>query len=241
MLHKTKGIVLHTTNYSETSVVAKIYTELFGLQSYLINSVRSNKAKIRSAVLQPLSLVEMIVYHKANKGLQRISEIKSNPVFSTIPNDIRKSSIALFINEILYKSLREEEPDQKLFEFVFHSIHLLDLRTENSSDFHLSFLAQLTKYLGFYPHGEYSEQTPIFNLVEGKFQQSQPIHSHFISYPVSYYVDKLLKTSYDSLNELNISISSRRDLLKRLIEYYELHLANFKEVKSYEVLEEIMN
>src|SRR3990172_7140574 len=122
MIYKTRGIVLHHIKYSETSVIAKIYTELFGLQSYLINGVRSQKAKVKANLLQPLSLVDMIVYHKEKKGLQRIRDVSGNPPLSSIPYDFPKSSVALFIAEILYKSIREEEANTNMFEFIFHSI-----------------------------------------------------------------------------------------------------------------------
>ena len=99
MLHKTRGIVFHHTDYSETSVVAKIYTELFGLQSYLVNSVRKKNAKVKQHVFQPLTLVEMVVYHKERSGLKRLADAKNSPVLKSIAFDIRKSSVILFMNE----------------------------------------------------------------------------------------------------------------------------------------------
>jgi DNA repair protein RecO (recombination protein O) len=92
MLHKTRGIVLHTTNYSETSVIAKVYTELFGLQSYLINGVRNKKAKVKANLLQPLSLLNLVAYHKERNGLQRVSEVSTGTTFTSIPYNIIKSN-----------------------------------------------------------------------------------------------------------------------------------------------------
>jgi DNA repair protein RecO (recombination protein O) len=156
MLHKTRGIVFHVTEYSESSVVAKIYTELFGLQSYLINSARKKSPKIKPASLQPLSLIDLMVYHKERSGLQRLAEARTQPALKSIPFDIRKSSIVLFINEVLLKSVKEEESNRALFDFIFSSVELLDLQDEVQSDFHLVFLLQLTKYLGFYPQDNFS-------------------------------------------------------------------------------------
>src|SRR4051812_33656990 len=132
MLHKTRGIVFHVTPYAESSVVAKIYTEQLGLQSYLVNGVRSKKAKIKSGLLQPLSLLDMVVYHKDRGGLQRIKELRqaTGGQFSTIPFDVVKSSVVIFINEVLYKSVKEEEANPQLFDFIFHALQLLDIRTE---------------------------------------------------------------------------------------------------------------
>src|SRR2546430_2069454 len=112
MLHKTRGIVFHVTDYSESSVVAKIYTELFGLQPYLINSVRKKKSSVKPSALQPLALIDLVVYHKERSGLKRVADAKNNPVLKSIPFDVRKSSVVLFLNEVLYKSVKEEEANQ---------------------------------------------------------------------------------------------------------------------------------
>ena len=248
MVYKTRGIVLHHLKYSETSVIAKIYTELFGLQSYLINGVRSKpahprggKAKVKANILQPLSLVDMIVYHKEKNVLQRIREVSSNHPFSSIPYDIPKCSIALFIAEILYKSIREEEANANLFEFLFHSIQILDLTTGNCANFHLLFMLQLTKHLGFYPNGKYSDKFNFFDLREGVFLERQPDHPHFIPPPIGAYLNLLSETSFEKLNQINIKPDHRKRLLEHLIEYYELHLSNMNEVKSHRILETVMN
>ena len=241
MIYKTRGIVLHHIKYSETSVIAKIYTELFGLQSYLINGVRRQKAKVKANLLQPLSLVDMIVYHKEKKGLQRIRDVSGNPPLSSIPYDFPKSSVALFIAEILYKSIREEEANTNLFEFLFHSIQKLDITTGNCANFHLFFMLQLTKYLGFYPNRKYSGKFNFFDLREGVFSEKQPEHPNFISPPLCVYIDMLSETSFEKLNQISISPEHRKRLLEHLIEYYELHLPNMKNIKSHLVLETIMN
>ncbi|HEY1023883.1 MAG TPA: DNA repair protein RecO, partial [Sphingobacteriaceae bacterium] len=105
MLHKTRGIVFKTTDYSESSVVVQVFTEKFGLQSYLINGVKRPKAKIRSNILQPLHLLDMVVYHKPAGNIQRVAEVRQVPVFQTIPYDVVKSSLVLFLNEVLHKSI----------------------------------------------------------------------------------------------------------------------------------------
>jgi DNA repair protein RecO (recombination protein O) len=112
MLHKTRGIVFKCTDFSETSVVVQIFTEKFGLQSYLINGVKKPKAKIKQNVLQPLHLLDMVVYHKAAGNIQRVAELRHVPVFQNIPYDIVKSSLAIFINEVLYKSVRQQTADE---------------------------------------------------------------------------------------------------------------------------------
>ncbi len=241
MLYKTRGIVLHTINYSETSIIAKVYTELFGLQSYLINGVRNKKAKVKANLLQPLSLLDMVVYHKERTGLQRISEIQPNIAFTSIPYNVVKSSIALFLNEILYKAIREEEVNSNLFEFIYNSTCILDLKANNFHNFHLFFMMQLSKYLGFYPLGVYSESESYFNLKEGAFQSSQPLHQHYLNYPLSQIAYQITISSYETLDTIILDKLQRKELLQKIIDYFELHLTSFSQVKSHHVLEEVMD
>ncbi len=162
MLHKTRGIVFHTTEYSETSVVVKMYTELFGFQSY--HREQCPKKKCQDSLLRlPITQLwlKWSFTTKNVSGLQRISEIRPSPTLRTVPFDVLKSSMALFLNEVLYKSIREEEANAQLFDFLFHSIQWLDVHEPANSDFHLLFLLQLSKYLGFFPTDNYSRNTAL--------------------------------------------------------------------------------
>ena len=126
MLHKTRGIALHTVKFSETSIIAKIYTELFGLQSYLIKGIRKQHSRIKPGLFQPLTILDLTVYHKETGSLQSLKEVHNLYPYQSLPFDIMKSSIALFMNELIYKSIREEEPNQELFDFLFDACIDLD-------------------------------------------------------------------------------------------------------------------
>ena len=139
MLHKVKGIVLKTTNYSESSVIVQVLTDKFGMQSYLINGVKKPKAKIKMNMLQSLHLLDMVVYHKTNTNIQRVSEIRQTPVFKSIPYDMVKTSIVIFLNEVLYKSIRQQSADDSLFDYIFNAIAWFDETEELNPNFHLSF------------------------------------------------------------------------------------------------------
>jgi len=239
MLHKTRGIVFQVTDFGETSVVAKIYTELFGLQGFLVNSVRKKNAKVKQNVLHPLALVDLVVYHKERKGLHRIAEIRSNPSLQSIPFNIVKNSMTLFLDEVLCKSIREEEPNQQLFEFIFHSIHLLDVQSPVNNDFHLCFLIQLMKYLGFYPVENFSAGEKYFNLREGIFEADIPGHMDYIDPVLAEVFHKLLQASLNFSANLSVPVLQKRMLMEKILEYYRLHLTGFTEVKSLKVLEEV--
>jgi DNA repair protein RecO (recombination protein O) len=239
MLHKTRGIVFRVTDFGETSVIAHVYTELFGLQGYIINSVRKKKSRIKLNVLHPLSLVDLVVYHKEKKGLHRAAEVRSNPILQSIPGDIYKTSIALFLDEILCKTIKEEEPNPQLFDFIFHAIQILDMQTPVSNNFHLNFLIRLSRYLGFYPMENYSETDSIFNLQEGIFQCNIPVHPFYLEGSLSANFYQLIKTSIDFSSDLKMQVAEKRMLIDKILQYYALHISGFGEVKSQKVLEEI--
>ncbi|WP_423146993.1 DNA repair protein RecO [Rubrolithibacter danxiaensis] len=240
MLHKTRGIVLKSTNYSESSVVVQIFTEKFGIQSYLINGVKKPKAKIRNSILQPLHLLDMVVYHKPEGNLQRVAEVRQVPLFQHIPYDIVKSSLTLFLNEVLYKSLKHQQTDEQLFDYIFHSVELLDKIEGSLNTFHLHFLLKLTRYLGFYPDLTNSNFN-YFDLKEGIYSNVPPPHPYVLDEPYKTYWEILVKGNIENLGKITIPVTERRVLLERLLDYYRLHIDGFDEIKSHHILEEVLN
>ena len=242
MLYTSKGIVLHHFKYSEKSVIAKIYTEKFGLQPFIINGVRNKKSKNKASYLQPLSLVEVNAYKKENKGLQQVKNIKLSVPFQEIPFEIYKTSIAFLIAEILHKAIKEEENNDALFHFLFNGIQILDLKKENYINFHLLFLAQLTRHLGFFPQNiNIAHATYYFDLQEGVFTHLLPPHKLFINAEISAYLIQIFNSNFDELQEIKCNNINRKLILNALLNYYSLHLSNFDNLKSKEVLEEILS
>lgn len=241
MLHKTRGIVFKTTDYSESSVVVQVFTEKFGLQAYLINGVKKPKAKISRNMLQPLHLLEMVVYHKPNGNIQRVAELRNVPVLTSIPYNVVKSSLVIFLNEVIYKAIRQQETDPNLFNFIFFSIEWLDHQEQGLANFHLLFLLQLSKYLGFHPERNEAGNAAYFNLKDGLFIASKPEHNLFLAPPYTQYFNLLIGKSFEDLPEIKIPNDIRRFLLDRLLEYYALHIDGFGQIRSHEVLEEVLS
>jgi len=241
MLYKTRGIVLHYIKYSETSVIVTIYTERFGRQAYIINGVRSKKAKIKANILQPMFLLDMEVYNKPKRDLQRVKEVQNAVIFSSLPYDIRKSTIAIFIAEIIYKAIQEQEPNKELFEYLYNSVQILDLKESGLSVFHIYFLIQLSKYLGFYPNNNYSEEKCFFDLKAGAFMQIKPFHTSFLDKEHSLIFSKLMNFSADQHESLKITYKVRTEMLEKIIEYYRLHNTGISEIKSTSVLKEVFH
>ncbi len=239
MLAQTRGIVLHQIKYSESSIVAKIYTEAFGLQSYLVRGVRKKKSKNSAAYFQHLSLLDMTVYHKERNNLNNIKEIKPAFTFQDIPYNVFKGSIALFINEFLINALKEEEANKELFNFIFDSICFLDLADDDTNNFHLMFCIHLTKYLGFYPQGIYSQDFPYFDLQEGAFCEDKPAHGNYLEKEAAALLSEIKNHSFENLKNLHPKRSTKQAFLNALVDYYRIHLAGMPEIKSLSVLQSL--
>ena len=240
MLHKTRGIVFKTTNYGESSVIVQLFTEKFGLQSYIINGAKKPKAKIGRNMLQPLHLLDMVVYHKNTGNVQRVAELKNSPVLQTIPYDVIKSCLAIFLNEVLYKAVRQQSADENLFDFVFSAVEWLDHQTAGLANFHLLFLMQLTRYLGFYPDRYLMNDADYFDMKNGVFSKYKPDSVLYLSPPHTQNFNRLLDATFEGIGELKFTNDERRYLLTKLLEYYALHIEGFGIIRSHEILEEVL-
>lgn len=240
MQQKLRAIVLDITPYAEASVIVKAYTDQFGLQSFLVNGVRKQKPRFAPNLFQPLTLLELVAYVKKLGGLHRVSEVTAHPPLVHIPYDTIKISIALFMAEILYRSIKEEEANPELFGFVDHAVQMLDVQHETAPSFHLGFCVQLSRYLGFYPGGRYDSLSPYFDLKEGFFVMSQPTHPWFIGPDLSAQLQQLLHLTLEDIHLCSLSKASRHNLLRSIITYYELHHTQGFSIRSHEVLGELM-
>ncbi len=240
MLEKTRGIFLHYINYTDSSVIARVYTEKFGQQSYIISGVRSKKSATRINVFQPLFLLDMEVYHKDGRGLQRMKNARLAEPFSQLPYDIRKSSQAIFLAELLMKCLKEEEGNPKLFEFLYHACCLLDLANEGANNFLISFLFRLTRFLGVEPQAPPAGNYRYFDLISGTFKEREPVHHQYMDVETTRKFAELFSYDFSELDKLSYRNSHRTDLLHHLIDYYKIHLDISGEIKSLDVLKEVM-
>ena len=237
---KTAGIVLHSLKYSDSATIVTIYTQQFGRVSYMVYGVNKKKAICRPALLQPLSIVELDVAHVPGKEIQHIKEIRTTIPFVEIPFEPVKNSIALFLSEVLFRTLRQSEPDEELFSFLEKSIQLLDCCEQGVANFHLVFLLKLTRYLGCAPNSE-KETNGYFDLINGLFLQQRPLHSHYLLPEVSKDFLTLLNLDYQNLDSLVFSRKRRVELLEGIVEYYRLHVPDFNGLHSLEVLQHLFN
>lgn len=239
MLATTEGIVLHFIKYGESSVIATIYTRDFGRQSYMINAARSKKSKNKASLLQPLFLVDLVAYQKQSRELHRVKELKSNQPYQNIPFDITKSSLAIFLAEVLYKAINEQESFPEMFDFIKSSLLYFDLMDVGASNFHLFFLFRLTEYLGFLPDTNQTNFQGWFDLRKGAVVPFEPTHPMFANKEVTEYLVDLSKLKIQDLGEFKISRKMRDSLISKLLDYYQLHFEDLGKINSLAVLREV--
>lgn len=232
---------MHHIKYNDSSIIAYIYTEHFGKQTYIIKGVHGKKAKIKINLFGPLHILELNVSNRSKRELQIISDAKIAEPLLHIPTDISKSSLSFFIAEILYKSLREEMPNPELFHFLVKSILQLDKNTSGVQNFHLYFLMELTKYLGFFPENNYTENTRFFDMAEGYFVSKMPMHPYFLDRETAKNFSAFINIPYENINAISISKTTRDDLLSKLIQYYQVHLIALNEIKTRDVLRDVFS
>jgi DNA repair protein RecO (recombination protein O) len=222
MIQKTRGIVFRFTRFGETSIIVNIFTEMFGLQSYIVNGVRSKSNRAgKIALYQPLTLLELVVYHKENAGILRIKEVKCLHPYQSIQRDIRKTTIAMFLNEVVNKAVKDQSHAEEICDFLIDSFIALD-EIPNPENFHLVFLLKLSRYLGF------GAQTT--DEVLGIWQLSKEEEL----------ILKILLVA-DYREQVAISYTSRKNLVEALMHYYSAHIDNFGDIKSVQVLKEVLS
>lgn len=230
----TKAIVLSSLKYGDTSLIVKAFTESDGLKSYLLKGIlTSKKGKLKAAYFLPLMQLEMVANHKNKGTLESIREAKVEVPYQTLHTDIVKNSMVLFLAEMLGNSIHEEEQDKALYNYLEYALHWLDQNPINPN-FHLLFLLNLAKYLGFYPDTSF-QNAPYFDLMEGSFM-AVPSLNPLIEGETLDYFKKFLGINFDALQTVRMSKPQRQELLKKVILYFELHLHGFRKPKSLAVL-----
>ena len=242
MIHETKGILLHRLKYSDSKLILKILTKEFGLQSYLFYASVTAKNKFKLNLLQPMYLLDLQVYHKEKSGLQKIKEIAPAEIYKTIPFEIGKQTLSLFLAEFISKILQENQTDKELFDYIFNSMKLLDqadIHTVNN--FHVLFLYRLTEFLGIMPEKNYSTSRKIFDLQAAKFIVGHPNHKAFSDEKISRKFYELTTKPSLLVSDFKLSNQERRELLQGMINFYNLHLNRPGKLKSLEILAQVFS
>ncbi len=224
MISKTRGIVFRFTRFRESSIIASIFTEVFGLQAYIVNGVRSARPSAnKMALYQPLTLLDMVVYHREHANINRIREVKCLFPSHTVATDIKKTTISMFICEILNKTVKEEAQSRDIFNFLFNSLLTLEHQMENYENFHLVFLIKLSRYLGF-----------------GAYTASQIGGTRMLDRETEDILEQLLGAEYITALE-GITAARRREILEVILGFYAEHVESLGAVKSVPILRDVLS
>ena len=238
MILSTKAIVLNHIRHGDSSLIVRLYTECAGRQTVFVKGASSRKSQMPAGLFQPLNMIETDLHKRTNREMQRISNVRLFYPFRNIPFDPVKTCIALFITEILHKTLKEEESNPALFDFLLHAIQTLDLNNRGTANFHLMFLLHYTRYLGFYPNAEQPSDIWFDSQREG-FSFLPAATSPTREY--NRLLSRLLDMSFEHLDDLQIDQHQRNYITELLLKYYATHVDNFGNIKSFSVLKNVFS
>jgi DNA repair protein RecO (recombination protein O) len=241
MIEKTRGIVLHQIKYSDSGIVAWLYTRKFGRQSFMVRGIRNRKSGKHNVFFQPMSVLDLVIYFKETRGMQTLKEFSVSYIPSDIWFNVKKSSVAIFLGEVLASVLKEETPNEDLFDFLERSVIYFDRCNEGYANFHIAFLAGLSSYLGFEPGPRSSGAGRYFDMLNGVFVSSPPDHGNYANEEISEILAAFFSSSYENINRIVLTGSLRNEVLETFVKYYSIHLPGLKRVKSLEVLKEVFS
>lgn len=237
--YKARGVVLHTLKYGDSSLVAHLLTDIGGRRSYMVQGVRSTRGHgSKLALFQPMFTLEFEGLESSRMQMHRFKEVRSGVVLQSVPFDIRKSTISLFMAEVLYRLVKESEPNEALFNFVWGSISALDSLGEGVSNFHLWFLAQLSRLLGFLPGNDYTDGD-WFDIREGLYTKTRPAHVCFMIQENARTLNDFMECDVRYLAEIGLNRTQRVDFLNAMLVYYGYHLDAINAVQSVRILQEV--
>lgn len=237
-LFKSLGIVFRSVKYSETSLILDVFTREKGMRSFIVSGVRSSKSKSKASLYQHLNILDLVAYDKDNK-LARIKECKIDHYYQRLSYDVVRSSIGLFLLEVCKNAIKEKEENVELFDFIKGRLQLLDSDVlPNFALFPIKFLLELSQFIGFMPYNNYSVSSPYFDLYNGRFT-SEMMEKYISTKEVSEQIAKIDGIEMLELNDLSIPKDLRNQIIDDLIVYFRLHIEQFKELKTLEVLRTI--
>ena len=241
MLEKTKGIILHQIKYTDSGIVAQLYTRRFGRQSFLIKGMRNKKAGKHNIMFQPMFILDLEMYYKPSREMQVLKEFSVSFTPYDIHSNIKKSCVAIFLGEVLTSVLKEESPHEEMFDYIEESIIYFEKCRDGFANFHIGFLAGLSSFLGFEPGPRTDINQSFFDMRNGIFVTIPPVHGNYANKEISNILADFFNASYDTISNIILNGNLRNEVLETLLKYYSLHLPGLKKINSLEVLKEVFS
>ena len=241
MLEKTRGIILSQIKYTDSGIVARLYTRNFGRQSFLIRGMRNKKAGKHNILFQPMFILDLEMNYKASREMQTLKEFSVSFTPFDIYSNIKKSCVAIFLGEVLTSVLKEESPHEEMFDYIEESIKYFDSSREGYANFHIAFLAGLSSFLGFEPGPRNNADDAFFDMTNGIFVPLPPLNGNYANENISNKLAEFFVAYYDTVANIALTGTLRNEVLDTLVRYYALHLPGLKKIKSLEVLKEVFS
>ncbi len=239
MITKTRGIVLRSVRFGESSLIVDVLTKSSGRVSFMVHIPKTSRGKIKKQYFQPMTLLDFEYDFRQRSNLQRIKDVRVSLPYSSIPIDPAKSCISLFLSEFIYYATRNEQENPTLFTYISTSLEWLDNAYEDFANFHLVFMMRLGKFLGFHPFLEDFTPGCFFDLRNGCFTLSMPLHTDFLNAADAGHLYNLMRMNFDTMKLFKLSHDDRNRITEIVLRYYKLHLPNMPELQSFDILREV--
>ena len=239
MQTKTQAIVLHSIKYGESRLIVDMFTRSHGRLSFIVSLPKSAKAKIKKQYFQPLTLLDIEADIRQKVQLQKLKDVRLASAYTSIPFEPDKLSIGFFVAEFLYYALRGEQQNTSLFDYIVTCITWLDAQPSHYTNFHLVFLMRLSRFLGFYPNLEHYKTGDYFDLRESTFCSVPPVHRDFLVPDEAQKIQLMMRMDYPTMHLYQMTHHERNRLLEVALTYYRLHLPDFPELRSLQILQEM--
>ncbi|GAB1404263.1 DNA repair protein RecO [Lentimicrobium sp.] len=241
MLIKTRGIVFHSTPYTDHSAIVKLYTESSGLMSFIVKGLYSKRSRFRSALFGHLSVLNIEADIREGRNLHFLKEVAMYDSSLYAGTEMTRTTVLMFMNELVYKTIREEEANPALFNFLMEAIHWLHSPAISMQSFHLVFMMQLMQFLGFQPALRSRGVHKYFDMETGIPMSNEPLHPYFLAGTQVQFFERIGNMKFSDLPGFTLERSIRDGLLDNLIDYYKIHLPEMGELKSLKVLREVLS
>ena len=239
MITKTRGIVLRSVRFGESSLIVDVLTKSSGRVSFMVHIPKTSKGKIKKQYFQPMTLLDFEYDFRQRSNLQRIKDVRVSLPYSSIPIDPAKSCISLFLSEFIYYATRNEQENPTLFTYISTSLEWLDNAYEDFANFHLVFMMRLGKFLGFHPFLEDFTPGCFFDLRNGCFTLSMPLHADFLNAADAGHLYNLMRMNFETMKLFKLSHDDRNRITEIVLRYYKLHLPNMPELQSFDISREV--
>ncbi|MBQ8454476.1 MAG: DNA repair protein RecO [Bacteroidaceae bacterium] len=241
MFEETQGIVLHYNRYNDDSAIVDIFTLSRGSVSFLVRDRRRlRKGNMQTMLLRPLNIVELTFDYRASASLQKLQEVHIKHCYTSLPYNPIKETVALFLSEFLHNALRSEVRNPDLYHYIIYSLQWFDLASEGLANFHVAFLTRMTYYLGFWPNIDKRNMLPFFDLKDSIATDTEPEHNFFLKGEEVAIMPKLLRMNVRNMHRFLLTRQQRNRMLDVLTLYYQLHVPEFRDLRSLEVLREVL-